>query len=77
MCPGEETLPWLVRLYGTVLSEINANEKLSNDNKSDSSAAQLDQLGELLVACDHFSHEIFNIVNKEQEKKGFCFTFMC
>ncbi|XP_077289447.1 conserved oligomeric Golgi complex subunit 7 [Arctopsyche grandis] len=70
VCPGEETLPWLVRLYGTVLSEINANEKLANDNKSDSSAAQLDQLGELLVACDHFSHEIFNIVNKEQEKKG-------
>lgn len=73
VCVGEETISWLVRLYGTVLTEINAMETLTPSNKTDSASIQLDQLSELITACDHFCSEIFLITSNDQEKKGLIF----
>lgn len=71
VCPGEETLPWLIKLFTSVLSDLmDAHRFEDADAKNVSSATQLDQLAEYIAACDHFTSEMIVIIKKEQGKKG-------
>lgn len=66
-CPGEATLPWLIRLQPPLLASA---PPLSITISGESPSSILHTMADMLAACDHYIFEISAIINREQGKKG-------